>query len=67
MMDIKVPDKIRERERQAREAEVKGLELSEKIAELIAAENVTVDIAERALRRAEVIVRARTEVRFTRL
>ena len=66
-MDIKVPDKIRERERQAREAEVKGLELSEKIAELIAAENVTVDIAERALRRAEVIVRARTEVRFTRL
>lgn len=65
-MNLKVSDEVLARERQQRETEEKGIALSEKIAELIAAESVTVDIAERALRRAETIVRTRTTVNFIR-
>lgn len=65
-MPIKFSDEVRRSEEQRQKSEEKALDLSEKIAALIAAENVTVDTAERALRRAEAIVRTRTMVDFSR-
>ena len=60
--NIRVSKEILEQEERRRKTVERAIALSEKIADLVASESVTVDEAERALRRAEAIVRTRTMV-----
>lgn len=64
-MKIEVSPEMLENEKKKRKAAEKVIALAEKIAKLVESEEVTVDAAERALHRAEVIVRTRTIVGFT--
>lgn len=64
-MAIEFQGEVMDRMAQREENEKRIIALSEKIANMIAAESMSVDMAERALRRVETIMRTRTIVSFT--